>query len=790
MHNWRLDQWDSHTLPRTHSPVPKRGLLRRFARYARARALRQMERLLSKGVDPDAPVQEIFGEGVRPLDYAIRGRHIEVVEWLLDHGVQRGSDELLNRGAQAAWVALLECALRRGADVVAVDRSHDKGLIYEAIGGRWFAPAAQVTDAVRWLYAHGCDPRPRSSRHSPLHRAACFALPEVVDLLLGAGADPNALDEDERTPLYTVCDWAHNPDGHTTPADRCAVIRSLVRAGANVNRHCGIKHMRETALHRAASNGAVPELITLCKLGANVEALGDFATPLMEAASSGNVRAVRALLHYGARADRIVDHENVAWDAVKDYDMLRLVIRHGANPRRRNARRETLLHRAAQYGADRGTIKYLLSLGLRPNARDVMGKTPADTAWECDKCRTANILDLLVLSKTKRRARRATTCLDELNRRPGSEKRGLLKRLAYYAYAGAVRQMERINSKGVDLDGPVKAVNYIVMRPLDYAISSRQIQAVEWLLSHGVERSPNELLIRGAEAAWVPLLQCAVSRGADISAADATGAGLIHTALLARPRFSGADVTAAVKWLYAHGCNPLGPSDDWCPLHLAARWALVEVVELLLRAGADPNRADESFLTPLGILCAYAGTNDATSAERCAVIRSLVRAGADVNQRFGKLRQTALHLAAYNGAVSEVITLCKLGASLEGSSANRMTPLMTAAWRGHIRVVRALLHYGARANRVAGDENVCWSAVRHHDILRLVIRHGADPYHRNREGETLLHAAVRYRASRKTIRYLVSLGLDPGARDLKGQTPAQLVPEWIYPEVRDILGPR
>src|SRR5215472_11569917 len=74
-------------------------------------------------------------------------------------------------------------------------------------------------------------------------------------------------------------------------------------------------------------------------------------------------------------------------------------------------------------------------------------------------------------------------------------------------------------------------------------------------------------------------------------------------------------------------------------LHFAAGAGCLEVVELLLRLGVDPNIEGRSR-TPL-----YCAANECASEAGPDVVRALVRAGAEVNACSGVTRATALHAA-------------------------------------------------------------------------------------------------------------------------------------------------
>ena len=94
----------------------------------------------------------------------------------------------------------------------------------------------------------------------------------TVELLLRLGADPNAADGGGRTPLYSV-------GNECKVAGAGKVVHALVRAGAKVDAHDGVKHC--TALHMAARRGNVDVAEALLDCDADIEArdtLGE--TPL------------------------------------------------------------------------------------------------------------------------------------------------------------------------------------------------------------------------------------------------------------------------------------------------------------------------------------------------------------------------------------------------------------------------------------------------------------------------------------------------------------------------------
>jgi len=181
--------------------------------------------------------------------------------------------------------------------------------------------------------------RPNSSAvrtgtgETPLHYAATFGSTESVRLLLEHGANPNARNNAEATPLIY---GTYNLDK----------ARLLVEKGADVNAH--------------ARNGI---------------------TPLMVAASvHGNVETVRYLLDHGADAKALRDNGGDALQVAalkSETEAVRLLLAKGADAHRADASGVTALMNAFLNVGEPEMVKLLLAAGSDVNAfNTVAGKRP------------------------------------------------------------------------------------------------------------------------------------------------------------------------------------------------------------------------------------------------------------------------------------------------------------------------------------------------------------------------------------------------------------------------------
>jgi len=129
-------------------------------------------------------------------------------------------------------------------------------------------------------------------------------------------------------------------------------------------------------------------------------------------------------------------------------------------------------------------------------------------------------------------------------------------------------------------------------------------------------------------------------------------------------------------------------TDGWTPLHLAAHYGHLAVVETLLANNADVGIRSENSMRNQPLHAAAAG-------RAVSVCRMLLAAGADPNatQAGG---YTALHAAAQNGQRDLVELLLAHGADVSAQTENGATALSLAEEAGRHEVAELLRARGAR----------------------------------------------------------------------------------------------
>ncbi len=145
------------------------------------------------------------------------------------------------------------------------------------------------------------------------------------------------------------------------------------------------------------------------------------------------------------------------------------------------------------------------------------------------------------------------------------------------------------------------------------------------------------------------------------------------------------DLEALTALIAGMDVNMRDKRSDTTALEHAVRNANREMVQLLLSAGADVNKAADSGETVLMML-----DDDATS----DLIWDLINAGANVNRK-DKFGSTALMAVAASNNLEALKTLLDAGAEVSAKNEEGQTALMLAASGGHVNNVRTLVLAGA-----------------------------------------------------------------------------------------------
>jgi len=228
-----------------------------------------------------------------------------------------------------------------------------------------------------------------------------------------------------------------------------------------------------------------------------------------------------------------------------------------------------------------------------------------------------------------------------------------------------------------------------------------------------------------------------------------------------------------------------GDAFDRTALMYAASTGQAEVVETLLRAKASIDLRDSEGMTPF--LFAAGGRKRILelSPGTMKSLRVLLEAGSDVNT--SSIRGlTALSLACKAGSPTVTSFLLSRNANPDQDvSGNSLSPLCSAAHRGHVKIMELLLAGRADPNKADGDGETALmtaSGAGHDAAVSLLISFGADARAFMHDGVSALLCVVEEFAdgrvergpTEKIVKLLLSKHAEPIASSIDGRTPLKL----------------
>jgi ankyrin repeat protein len=280
--------------------------------------------------------------------------------------------------------------------------------------------------------------------------------------------------------------------------------------------------------------------------------------------------------------------------------------------------------------------------------------------------------------------------------------------------------------------------------PLDGAAESGNKAMVELLLSRGAnvnassEKSGTTALQIAASKGYVALAEALLAHNADVNATGSDKRTPLHIAASAGHQ----DI---IKLLLTHGANA-NSTDEYgtAPLRAAAFAGHIDTVKTLLDAKANPNGGTRDL--PL------AGAIEGDSSQnRSNICELLLRAGADPNRAAPEGHLRLRPPFADDSSFT--------------SSEKPLGPLYLAVARGQADIVELLLNHKADANAPGSREGTILTAAIQRSVTGIpeaLLAHGADANARDGFNQTPLALAVG-NGNRKVVESLLAHGAEVNA---------------------------
>ena len=632
-----------------------------------------------------------------------------------------------------------------------------------------YFPALRTYLLNKWWYAHNV---------TCLHIAAAYGHVECCRVLLDCGADVEAKDMYERTPLMY--------------ATTCEVVKLLLSRGANVNTR---DQQGWTALHYCAISSLVKRCVgELVSAGASVTAediLGetplkvlishriddvrqlDFGLELVKRGANANTPdyAGRALLH------RCVGklHDCVGLEDQRSRIISELV-QLGANLDARTKKGKTALHIATENN-QKETVCQLIKLGANVNAIHKDGKNKMlRLSLETNNIEvSAKLISLGADTNTSNEeGETALHCA---------------------AKAGYTDHVQELVKAGAGTEARDKHGN----TPLLHATENGHTQTVCVLADAGaavdVCNKHGETAVHLAAKNGHTQTVCALAdAGASVDVCNERAFGETAVHLAAKNGHTRTVCALADAGAALDVCNKNGET----AVHLAAKNGHTNTVAQLVAYGAPINSFDQLGRTPLfhAILGGFAETarelrksgatvegmdkggntclHHAVKTNQLELLKPLVQVGANM-QALNSNGESALLLAARLDSTLAARNLLQFGTSIAESDSDGNTPLSIALKRGNGELCCELVSCGAKVDDTISFFTCLSNAVKAGDahLLGRLLTIGASINERDENGSSALHVALNSKHP-EMVDWIVEHGGKVYVADKLGRTPLHI----------------
>ena len=460
-----------------------------------------------------------------------------------------------------------------------------------------------------------------------------------------------------------------------------------------------------------------------------VMSVGRDTPPIVDAARRGDAPAVRSLIAKRADVNAPAPDGATAlhWAAQRDdAPLMEALVKAGANVNAANRHGVTPLSLAALNGS--GTaVSRLIEAGADPNASMAGGETVLMTAARAGRVEALRALIARGADVSARVGNTGQTALMWAASRNNAEAVQLLLEAGADLNARTGRAAPAPKPDGAAAAANALVTNFEGGRSMFnsapatgftaflFAVRSGSIDAVKTLLDAGanvndtLSDGSSALVVAAANAHW-QLADMLLDRGADPNLAGAGWTALHQAVRIRRPNIGfgtpgpiptgTVDSLDVIKKMIARGANVNarmsrnGMKDGQrnrlnrlgaTPFLLAAKITDVEVMRVLVAAGANPTTPTADGTTPLMVAAGLAiwnpgedgGSLPGQEGEVLEAVKMCVELGNDVNA-VNHLGETALHGVAFRGVNEVAQYLVDRGAKLDARDSRGWTALAIA----------------------------------------------------------------------------------------------------------------
>ena len=350
-------------------------------------------------LDNEANIEDRDNSCFTSLHWAAMEGHHQIVELLLEREANleaKGAFGMtpLHYASLYKRLATAKVLLKHGANVNQTDDKYGMTPLHWTIGNRnehlsksktheaKELVAPHIAEMILLLLDAGANPEARDkSDTTPLMYAFSCGYWEKATVLLNNTAELQATDKEKALMLYLA-----------TREGQVEILKPLVGKGVNIT---APDQDGRTALHWASLRGHLTVISLLLDYGADLEAkYMNGVTPLHLACSKGQVKAAELLLSMGAKVEATNENKMSALQVAVMYNKLevtQLLLNWGADLNITEENGLNALHLAAIKGHSE-QVELLLSYGADPEAKDNTQRTALTIAKQLGWRETAKVL--------------------------------------------------------------------------------------------------------------------------------------------------------------------------------------------------------------------------------------------------------------------------------------------------------------------------------------------------------------------------------------------------------------